>query len=191
MADKLERFIATIYSDAEGEGSVLEAELAKKRDAFISAAEDELIGEVAAYIRAASARIRTEAGRRISQKMFEQKHELYRCRRAIRDEAVDAARKRVEAYTETAEYAAALERLAVYASKKLGGDTMTIYLRPRDMEFADRIAELSGAKVIEGEVELGGLVAVNLRRHLRLDLSYDSALEKAADDFGEMTVEQA
>lgn len=191
MADKLENFIATIYSDAEGEGSALGAELARKRDAFISAAEDELIGEVAAYIRAASARIRTEAGRRVSQKLFEQKHELYRCRRAIRDEAVNAARKRVEAYTETAEYAAALERLAVYASKKLGGDTMTIYLRAKDMEFAEKLAELSGAKVLEGEVELGGLVAVNLRRHLRLDLSYDSALEKAADDFGEMTVEKA
>lgn len=191
MADKLENFIATIYSDAESEGSALERELAAKRDAFLTAAEDELIGEIATYIRAASARIRTEVGRRVSQKLFEQKHELYRTRRAICDEAVAVARKRVEQYTETDEYAAALERLALYASKKLGGESMTIYLRPQDMKFSDKLAELSGAKVVEGEVELGGLVAVNLRRHLRLDLSYDSTLAKAAEDFGEMAAVKA
>ncbi len=186
MDKKLEGFIATIYEDAENEGSALESELSAKRDAYLRAADDELLEEVYAYIRSATTRIRTEAGRRVSQKIFEQKRELHRCRREILDQIVADARARVEEYTKTAEYSAALEQLANFAEKKLGGEDMTIYLRPQDMVYADRIAALVRAKVKEGEVELGGLVAVNPHRRLRLDLSYDSALEKAAEDFSRM-----
>ena len=185
MADqKLEEFINIITEDAARESAKLEAEIEEKRSAFLSAAEDELLAEVYDYIRVTTARIRTEAGRRVSQKMFEQKRELFRHRSEAAKKVADEARLRIIEYTKGSEYTDNLVKLAKYASEKMGGEHMHIFLRPEDMPLASKIAKASKAEVLEGDFSLGGLIAENPERHLRLDLSYDASLEREASSFG-------
>ena len=185
MADeKLDTFISIINEDASRESAALEAEIKKRHDSFFETVEDELLAEVYDYIRTTTARIRTEAGRRVSQKTFEQKRELYRHRSEVAKKVVDDARARIIEYTKSEEYPIALEKLAKYAGGKLGGETLCIYLRPEDMRFAPKIEKAAKASVLEGNFSLGGLIAENPERHMRLDLSYDASLEREASSFG-------
>ncbi len=185
MADeKLESFISTIREDAQREKEALDEEIASKREAFLSAAEDELLDEVYAYIRTATSRIRTDAGRRVSQKMFEEKRELYRHRTEVAMSVADDAKGRIAEYTASPEYRERLVQLAKYAASKLGGGKMNIFLRREDMPLAKRISEACGAEISEGSFTLGGLIAENPERHLRLDLSYDESLARAVQSFG-------
>lgn len=185
MADeKLESFISTIREDAQREKEALDEEIASKREAFLSKAEDELLDEVYAYIRTATSRIRTDAGRRVSQKMFEEKRELYRHRTEVALSVAEDAKRRIAEYTETPEYRERLVRLAKYAASKLGGGEVHIFLRREDMPLAAEISEACGAEVSEGGFTLGGLIAENPERHLRLDLSYDESLARTAQSFG-------
>ena len=66
---------------------------------------------------------------------------------------------------------------------KLGGGKMNIFLRREDMPLAEKISEACGAEAAEGGFTLGGLIAENPERHLRLDLSYDESLARAVQSF--------
>lgn len=184
---KLQHFLNTIHDEAARDSNELRDEVSARRAAYMAAAEDAILTEVYDYVRTKTARIRTEAGRRVSQRTFEQKRELYDVRTSIAEEIYAEVRRRVEHYAASDEYPDALRSMARRAARELAGDGLELYLRPCDMGFADELAALARAEVKEGHIALGGLVAQNPARHLRLDLSYDAAMDTVAERFGELS----
>lgn len=177
----------TIHDEAARDSKELRDEVSARRAAYMVAAEDAILTEVYDYVRTKTARIRTEAGRRVSQRTFEQKRELYDVRTSIAEEIYVEVRCRVEQYAASDEYPDALRAMARRAARELAGDGLELYLRPCDMGYADELAVLARAEVKEGHIALGGLIAQNPARHLRLDLSYDAAMDTVAERFGELS----
>ena len=118
MADitkKLDRFTAAILAEATAENERVMADLRAKRKAAYDKAEDQSLLEAYHYIRGEVSRIKSEAGRRISRHMLDNKRTLYLRREAIAQEVFAMVRQRIQDYTGTPAYLQRLKALLAQA----------------------------------------------------------------------------
>lgn len=187
---KLDHFTAAILAEATAETEHTLSILSEKRTTAYSAAEDEVLGEAYRFIHGEVARIRTEAGRRVSRHMLDNKRALYLRREAMADEVFDAVRARLNAYTASPAYPKRMERLYTEALTRLGGASeVQIFLRPEDKALAAILeASRPGIKAAfeEGSFSLGGLIAQAPTTGKRVDATFDSVMDELSGHFAEL-----
>ena len=187
--EKLDNFMMSILSDAERESSLIMEEIKQKREASKEIAEDEILSETFRHIKAQVGTIKTEAGRRVSKKVLDNKRTLYARREEIMNKVFTQVRARLDQFVTGPEYPEQLKRLSCRAADSLGGREIIFYLRPQDMGFAGEIcaaAETKSCEVREGGFFLGGVIAECPEMHLRADESFDSAFENIKANFAEI-----
>lgn len=187
---KLDHFTATILAEATAETERALAELKEKHNSSYSAAEDRVLGETYHYIRTEVARIKSDAGRRISRHMLDDKRALYLRREEIAREVFGEVRDKIIAYTAGAAYPERLKVLCRRTADALNGaDDIRVYLRAADRKLADALsAAVPGVKLqfLEGSFVLGGLVAESPSLGRRVDATFDSAMEELDGHFAEL-----
>ena len=192
MADitkKLDRFTAAILAEATAENERVMADLRAKRKAAYDKAEDQSLLEAYHYIRGEVSRIKSEAGRRISRHMLDNKRTLYLRREAIAQEVFAMVRQRIQDYTGTPVYLQRLKALLAQALDVLpGAQDVRVLLRDADMVYADALRSAAGRPVTfdKGSFVMGGLIAESASLGRQADASFDSAMADLSGHFAEL-----
>lgn len=189
LDEKLLHFTQAFMDEARAETSRLEAEIKAAREAAVTQAEDQVLQEAYQYMKTEVARIRTEAGRNISRRVQENKRRLSLRREEMAREVFSLVRDRLAAYVETPAYQDRLLSLFREGVARLGRPArLTVLLRPQDMGAAARLrqaAEGIELTAAEGDFLLGGLVLEAPDKALRLDATFDTAMEDLNGHFAE------
>lgn len=189
LDEKLLHFTQAFMDEARAETSRLEAEIKAAREAAVTQAEDQVLQEAYQYMKTEVARIRTEAGRNISRRVQENKRRLSLRREEMAREVFSLVRDRLAAYVETPAYQDRLLSLFQEGVARLGRPArLTVLLRPQDMGAAARLrqaAEGIELTAAEGDFLLGGLVLEAPDKALRLDATFDTAMEDLNGHFAE------
>lgn len=190
MTKKLDRFTAAILAEATAETERTLDGLKKKRAAALDQAEDRILLEAFHYIKSEVAAIKAEAGRSVSRHMLDNKRALYLRREEISQEVFSLVRGRLEEYTAAPAYAGRLAGLYAQALDTLkGADDVRVYLRPADLPLAEELRRAvpgANAAFEAGEFTLGGLVAESASLGLRVDATFDDAMEELSGHFAEL-----
>ena len=190
LSKKLDRFTAAILAEATAENERVMAQLRAKRKAACDAAEDQSLLEAYHYIRSEVSRIKSEAGRRVSRHMLENKRTLYLRREAIAQEVFGLVEGRIQAFTQTPAYLDRLQSLLSQALEALpGAEDVRVLLRPEDMKYASTLRTAAGGRTLDfdqGSFVRGGLVAESARLGRRADASFDSAMAERSGHFAEL-----
>lgn len=187
--EKLQRFTETVMRDAARESNTLRRQLYEARTAALEEAHLEARAAARAYYDREAARIRAEAGREISRHLMDMKRQVYLRRKEISEEVIARVRNRVAAFTASPEYLTHLEQLLHTALEQLPGATVvSLYLRPEDLAYADRLAASAAPVQVEcvaGAFALGGLILHCPGLGLRADCSFDTRLDELSGHFAE------
>lgn len=187
---KLDRFTSAILAEATAETERTLADLAEKRTAAHTAAEEQLLGEVYRYIHSEVARVKTEAGRQVSRHMLDNKRTLYLRRDQMAKEVFAAVRERLASYTAGDTYPQRLEEIYRNAVAALNGaEEVRLFLRPADTSLAQRLTAAIPqvkAQTFEGDFMLGGLIVDAPTLGKRVDATFDSAMEELTGHFAEL-----
>ena len=186
LSEKLDRFTALLLSQAAAENERTMQELKEKHDAALSSAEDQILLEAYTYIHGEVSRIRSEQGRKVSRHLLECKQALYRRREEIAGE-VFLVRERIGTFTATPAYAGQLRaRLLEAAARLEGAEDLALYLRSADLPLGAQLREALPGRSLDihpGPFVLGGLILESDSLRLRLDASYDTAMEELSGHF--------
>lgn len=190
LSEKLDRFTALLLSQAAAENERTMQELKEKHDAALSSAEDQILLEAYTYIHGEVSRIRSEQGRKVSRHLLECKQALYRRREEIAGEVFSLVRERIGAFTATPAYAGQLRaRLLEAAARLEGAEDLALYLRSADLPLGAQLREALPGRSLDihpGPFVLGGLILESNSLRLRLDASYDTAMEELSGHFASL-----
>lgn len=190
LSEKLDRFTALLLSQAAAENERTMQELKEKHDAALSSAEDQILLEAYTYIHGEVSRIRSEQGRKVSRHLLECKQALYRRREEIAGEVFSLVRERIGAFTTTPAYAGQLRaRLLEAAARLEGAEDLALYLRSADLPLGAQLREALPGRSLDihpGPFVLGGLILESDSLRLRLDASYDTAMEELSGHFASL-----
>ena len=190
LSEKLDRFTALLLSQAAAENERTMQELKEKHDAALSRAEDQILLEAYTYIHGEVSRIRSEQGRKVSRHLLECKQALYRRREGIAGEVFSLVRERIGALTATPAYAGQLRaRLLEAAARLEGAEDLALYLRSADLPLGAQLREALPGRSLDihpGPFVLGGLILESDSLRLRLDASYDTAMEELSGHFASL-----
>ena len=190
LSEKLDRFTALLLSQAAAENERTMQELKEKHDAALSSAEDQILLEAYTYIHGEVSRIRSEQGRKVSRHLLECKQALYRRREEIAGEVFSLVRERIGAFTATPAYAGQLRaRLLEAAARLEGAADLALYLRSADLPLGAQLREALPGRSLDihpGPFVLGGLILESDSLRLRLDASYDTAMEELSGHFASL-----
>ena len=177
MADKIENFTDTIIDDATAESDQILELVRKEWDSSVSSLENEILNEAFNHIKKEVTKIRSEAGRRISQKVLENKRTLFAKRQKVSDDVKARVLSRIAEFTAPDDY---LGHLITQLESCVAefGDDIVVYLRPADMRYADSLKKAVSQRLTfkEYPFRLGGLMADSLSKNRRVDLSFDTAM---------------
>lgn len=187
--EKLMHFTQMMMSEARAETQAAESEIRAARETARAEAEDQVLQESYQYIKTEVARLRTESGRSISRQMQENRKKLYLRREEMAGEVFEEVRSRLRAYVETPAYEARLRSLLAEAMERIGpAAQLTVFLRKADMKYGPGLTAAAGKirlTVKEGDFLLGGLTAESEEKKLRVDATFDTALEELSGHFAE------
>lgn len=187
--EKLMHFTQVLMEEASAETRAVEAEIQAARESARAKAEDQILQEAYQYIKSEVARLRKDSGRRISRQMQDNRRQLYLRREEMAQEVFDLVRVRLSSYVETPAYQDKLLSLFRESVERLGEITrLTVFLRPEDRSYAPLLDEACGTiylTVKDGPFVLGGLVVESDERALRIDATFDTALEELNGHFAE------
>ncbi|MBS6216263.1 MAG: V-type ATP synthase subunit E [Clostridiales bacterium] len=190
LSEKLDRFTALLLSQAAAENERTMQELKEKHDAALSSAEDQILLEAYTYIHGEVSRIRSEQGRKVSRHLLECKQALYRRREEIAGEVFSLVRERIGTFTATPAYAGQLRaRLLEAAARLEGAEDLALYLRSADLPLGAQLREALPGRSLDihpGPFVLGGLILESDSLRLRLDASYDTAMEELSGHFASL-----
>ena len=179
LSKKLERFTSILLAEATAENERTLKELKERHDAALEAAEDRVLLEAYEYIHGEVGRIRGEQGRKVSQRLMENKRALSRRREEIADQVFAQVRERIAAFTATPAYLQRLHTLLKEALAALpGAEDVVVTLREEDLPLAKALRAAAGRPIAveAGPIRLGGLIACSPSQGLRVDASFDCAM---------------
>jgi len=185
---KLEHFTSAITADALDESKKIYDEIKRESDKALSAADDVALDEMFRFVKNEATRIRTEAGRRISRKMMENKRLLALRRSEMSAECVESVRLRLADYVRTPAYREKLKTL-VAGALDIFKDDAIFTLRETDMPLIPEITPDNCPYKLEfraGHFELGGLLASCHNRRLQIDETFDTTLAEIGNRFAEL-----
>ncbi|MEA5038808.1 MAG: V-type ATP synthase subunit E family protein [Clostridiaceae bacterium] len=186
--EKLDRFTAVILSEAISENERALSAFQEKRRKKLAETKKQADADARAYIHGEITRIRAEAGRQISCRMQESRRTLYQRRNQIAEEVFKSVRQKIAAYTAAPEYGQRLEELLRQALSIVGGTGhVRVYFRPEDQAWVPALRSVApDAEFLEGDFQLGGLIAEAPDLGLRADSSFDSRLTELNGHFAEL-----
>ena len=179
LSKKLERFTSILLAEATAENERTLNELKKRHDAALESAEDRVLLEAYEYIHGEVSRIRGEQGRKVSQRLLENKRALSRRREEIADEVFALVRERIAAFTRTPAYRQRLQELLKESLSALpGAEDVVVTLREEDLPLARDLRAAAGRPITveAGPIRLGGLIVRSDSLGLRADASFDCAM---------------
>lgn len=179
LSKKLERFTSILLAEATAENERTLNELKKRHDAALESAEDRVLLEAYEYIHGEVSRIRGEQGRKVSQRLLENKRALSRRREEIADEVFALVRERIAAFTRTPAYRQRLQELLKESLAALpGAEDVVVTLREEDLPLARDLRAAAGRPITveAGPIRLGGLIVRSDSLGLRADASFDCAM---------------
>lgn len=179
LSKKLERFTSILLAEATAENERTLNELKKRHDAALESAEDRVLLEAYEYIHGEVSRIRGEQGRKVSQRLLENKRALSRRREEIADEVFALVRERIAAFTRTPAYRQRLQELLKESLAALpGAEDVVVTLREEDLPLAKDLRATAGHPITveAGPIRLGGLIVRSDSLGLRADASFDCAM---------------
>lgn len=190
MNQKLARFTAAILAEATAESQRTMESVRQRTVEAYSQAEDKVLQEAYQYIHQEVGLIKTEAGRRVSRHMLESKRQLFLRREEMARETFALVREKITAFTASPAYSARLKELLNEALEALAGaEDVQVYLRQADMPLSQELAQtVPGRQLafVEGDFQLGGLMAESQALGLRVDSSFDSTAAELSGHFAEL-----
>lgn len=191
LTDKAAVFTEAILADARARSREIRESVESAEKTALDRLEAEQKAEAERRVAAGTADARARAEKRITAGVLKCRRELLQYREDCAGEVYEAVRARLVSYPDSADYGGTLCALLGKALGVLpGGGRVTVYLRARDMGYAQRLQkELPNAELdfAEGSFALGGLIAESAESALRADMTFDSALEDLSGRFSELT----
>lgn len=183
---KINGFIKSITDVADEKKAKLDAET---RDILAGERRQlELAAKKSAdeYYRVRSARVKLEAGRRISDTSAEYRQQVFARRGEIERQVLSGVAERLKKYTESGDYEAFLLGSAKRIAAEFDG-SFTLLMRPEDMKYqAALLAEFPSAEVKEdASIAIGGLKGRSDGQSLLVDDTLDSRLKQQTKWFEE------
>lgn len=183
---KINGFIKSITDVADEKKAKLDAET---RDILAGERRQlELVAKKSAdeYYRVRSARVKLEAGRRISDTSAECRKQVFARRGEIERQVLSGVAERLKKFTESGDYEAFLLGSAKRIAAEFDG-SFTLLMRPEDMKYqAALLAEFPSAEVKEdASIAIGGLKGRSDGQSLLVDDTLDSRLKQQTKWFEE------
>ncbi len=183
---KINGFIKSITDVADEKKAKLDAET---RDILAGERRQlELAAKKSAdeYYRVRSARVKLEAGRRISDTSAEYRQQVFARRGEIERQVLSGVAERLKKFTESGDYEAFLLGSAKRIAAEFDG-SFTLLMRPEDMKYqAALLAEFPSAEVKEdASIAIGGLKGRSDGQSLLVDDTLDSRLKQQTKWFEE------
>lgn len=183
---KINGFIKSITDVADEKKAKLDAET---RDILAGERRQlELAAKKSAdeYYRVRSARVKLEAGRRISDTSAEYRKQVFAHRGEIERQVLSGVAERLKKFTESGDYEAFLLGSAKRIAAEFDG-SFTLLMRPEDMKYqAALLAEFPSAEVKEdASIAIGGLKGRSDGQSLLVDDTLDSRLKQQTKWFEE------
>jgi len=186
---KLDIFSQAIMEESSAEVNEILRQMEDEHRSTVAAARASLQAEALAYKTKKISEIRVRESRRVNARMTENKQTLLLFRESCANEGFIRIRERLREFTEQPGYAEHLKRLLTRALRHLGrGAKADVFLRAEDMRFAEALEAAGGGYQLSfrpGHSHLGGLQVVCQERGIRIDLSFDSALNDLIGHFAE------
>lgn len=186
--EKLTAFVGHVLLDAGSEASALMSEVEQARTKAMDKTENDILTDAYHYIRREVERIRTESGRRVSQKILKNKRAVAHCREELIGEVLSAVRARISDFTVSPDYLPYLMRQLKKVRSSLPPGRLTVSLALRDAalfpELQREFPEISFEAT--DSFELGGFIAVCPDTALRVEATFDSALADSGSHFAEL-----
>ncbi|MCO7137848.1 V-type ATP synthase subunit E [[Clostridium] leptum] len=179
--EKLSKFIEAINKDAEDRRSRILAEVEEYNKAEMKKAETEALTEAYHMIQEQIAQMRTSIRRELSQKEISLHRETLMQRENITKRVFEEAKKRLTAFTQSADYETFLVKAASNAKSVFPKGDIILSMRPSDMKFANMVAKVFEGRATVQEDEsilLGGMRI----RCQELGLVIDDTLDTRLND---------
>lgn len=184
---KINSFIKSITDVASDKKAKLDAETEEMLGSERAAMKAQAKKAASEYIRAKSASIKLEAGRRISESAAQSRKAVFSRRAEIAEGIFSAAAEKLRAFTASPEYVSFLIESAGNVLKSFDRGGVTLRLRPEDMKFKDQLSEeFPNACFSEDNgIKIGGIKGIDSLGSLMIDDSLDSRLESQKKWFEE------
>jgi len=188
---KLDVFVQAILSESDTEVNDILRRMEVEHKEAIDAARVSLEQEAARYKAAKISEIRARENRRVNARMTGNKQKLLQFREECANENFKRVQERLRVFMDSPKYADHLKRLLQRASRLLkDGEEADVYLRPEDMRFAGILGASQPDFQLNfhpGHQHLGGLQLVSHEQGMRVDMSFDSALNDQIGHFAEIS----
>lgn len=188
--EKLHAFTKTALREASRDAQRIKDELRARHDKAMAEAHSKYRAEIGRWREAKAAEARSAETRRVNSVIAENRRAMLDYRESCAKDVFAALPERLHAFTSSADYPKHMIRLLRRAYEAIGGsETMELYLREADMGLAETLcAALPDASlvVLEGDFKLGGLCLNCPEKHVRADLSFDSAMSDMVGHFSEL-----
>ena len=189
--EKLHAFTKTALREASRDAQRIKDELRAEHDRVMSETHYKYKAEISRWREAKAAEVRAAELRRINSILADNRRAMLDYRESCAKDVFSALPERIRAFTESAEYPGHMVKLLRRARAAIGGSApMELYLREADMGLADSLcAALPDTQltVLEGGFKLGGLCLSCPEKHVRADLSFDSAMSDMVGHFSELS----
>ncbi|WP_458862712.1 V-type ATP synthase subunit E [Acidaminobacterium chupaoyuni] len=189
--DKLEHFRSVILNDADAQSKEILRQIEEEIRRRVDVASKKLKEENERYIREEAARIKAEAGRKVSQKMMEDKRDLFIRRGEVARKIANDVIGRLKRWVETPEYGEYLHLAVKNCFKQLpeGEDAVIISCRPQDLAKVEEILARGHKRpytVAQKEsIRLGGIRLECPSKKVAVDHTLDSAFEETKGHIAE------
>ena len=189
--EKLHAFTQTALREAGRDAQRIKDELRVKHDKAMAAVHSKYKSEINRWREAKAAEVRSAEMRRVNSVLAENRRAMLDYRESCAKDVFGALPERIRTFTESAEYPAHMVKLLRRAYDAIGGNApMQLYLREADMGLAEQLKEALpnvDLTVMEGDFRYGGLCLNCPEKHVRADLSFDSAISDMVGHFSEIS----
>jgi len=188
---KLDNFTKAFLMEASRRSADIISGANASREQIQKEIEAALDVEVDEYKKKKLAEVKNREGSRVSAQLLENKRTLLNFREQCSKEILEDVLKRIDEFESFDRYPDHLVNLFLEAQKELREDmSVVVLLRGEDLQYADRIrsvSKMANTTFKEGSFELGGLVIICPSANIRIDQTFDSALDDARLHFAELS----
>ena len=184
--DKASIFLRNIGEEAQRQKELLEEEIKLILDGEQEEAEREAKALSDAFLKREKTKFFADLNREHTNQLTLLRSEMSSMRENIVEEIFEDLRQELSDFVRGADYSAYLVRSAKKLADFLKGKPLTFFVKPQDLDHIDLILSQAPAASSVREdlnIKIGGIRAEAADSGLCPDLSLDSALAKAKEDF--------
>ncbi len=168
---KCEAFFKAINEASEERKAAILAEVESYKAKQLKKAEAEAEKKYNEYIAEATGRIALSDGVETEKHSAEIKKEIASVRKEIENRVFSAVKEKLKAFCETPEYRELLVNSAEKMAKLCGGAGLTIFIREKDLKYADALKSVSPGITVstDNSIEIGGIYGICAEKRIKLN----------------------